>query len=194
VGKAGRVFAFECNPVMLEILSRSVSLNDYGSFVEVVPRALWSVADEEMTFFVSTESTNTGLSSLVPNNFSQDHTNRVRTTTLDEFARGHSLQRLRLVKLDVERAEDHVLRGAEDLLRDERIDYLIVELFSNTETERILEQYGYAGYLLDFSQRRLTPMADVPAGTFCDVLFVRPGLRDGFAQQFSQVIVPVVAR
>jgi len=193
VGKGGRVFAFEANPEMLELLSRSVSLNDYGSFVEVVPRALWSVADEEMTFYVSTESMNTGTSSLVDHGLfvSPDHTIRVTTTTLDQFALDHSLQRLHLVKLDVERAEDHVLRGTENLLRDERIDYLIVELFSNTETERILQQHGYSGFLLDFSQRRLRPLANVPSGTFCDVLFVRSGLLDEFVQRFSLMIEPV---
>lgn len=195
VGKGGRVFAFEANPEMLELLSRSVSLNDYGSFVEIVPRALWNVANEEMTFFVSTESTNTGTSSLVDHGLfvSQDHTIRVTTTTLDEFAQQHSLQRLRLVKLDVERAEEQVLHGTERLLREERIDYLIVELFSNTQAERILQGHGYEGYLLDFSQRRLRPLANVPPGTFCDVLFVRSGLQREFHRQFSQLMEPTVS-
>ena len=113
---------------------------------------------------------------------------------LDEFAQARSLERLRLVKVDVERAEEHLLCGAEKLLSDGRIDYLIVELNSNTEAERILERHGYTGYLLDEPQRRLRPLANVPAGTFCDVLFVSPQLRDGFARQFSQSIEPTVAR
>jgi FkbM family methyltransferase len=192
VGKSGRVFAFDANPAMLEVLGRSVTLNDYGTFVEVVPRALWSIAGKEMTFFLSVESTNTGTSSLVDHGtyLSQDHTIRVTTTTLDEFACERSLDHLRLVKLDVERAEDHVLRGAERLLREQRIDYLIVELVRDTEAERIIEQHGYVGYRLDVPRSRLTPLASVPAGTFCDVLFVSPRVRAEFTREFAQSIEP----
>ena len=190
VGKRGRVTAFEANPEMIDLLRRSVSLNEYGSFVEIVPRALWSEAGKEMTFFLSVDSTNSGTSSLVEHGgvLSPDHTTRVTTTTLDEFAQERSLDRIRLVKLDVERAEDHVLRGAERLLREERIDYLIVELIRATEAERILEKHGYSGHLLDAPGRRLKPLADVAEGTFCDVLFVSPRVRAEFAAQFSQLV------
>jgi len=190
VGKSGRVYAFEANPEMQQLLSRSIALNEFGSFVDVDPRALWSVADHEMPFLVSTESTNTGTSSLVDHGLfvSKDHTIQVTTTTLDEFARARSLPHIRLLKLDVERAEDHVLRGTESLLQNERIDYLIVELITDTEAERILQRHGYEAYLLDAPKRRLRPLASVPPGTFCDVLFVRPGLRSEFDRQFSHLI------
>ena len=192
VGKRGQVAAFEANPEMIDLLRRSVTLNDYGSFVEVVPRALWSVPGAEMTFFLSVDSANTGTSSLVQHGgvLSPAHTIRVTTTTLDEFARDRSYERLRLVKLDVERAEDHVLRGAEDLLRAQRIDYLIVELVRDTEAERILEKHGYAGYLLDGPEKPLKSIADVPGGTFCDVLFVSPRIQPEFAQRFSRLLAP----
>jgi FkbM family methyltransferase len=196
VGPSGRVVAFEANPAMVELLGRSIALNSYGSFVEVIPRALWSEAGQEMTFFLSVESTNSGTSSLVDHGWflSQDHTIRVTTTTLDEFAREHALQHFRLVKLDVERAEHHVLRGATNLLREARIDYLIVELASHTEAQQILEQHGYAGYLLGVPQRRLRPLASVPPETFCDALFVSPTVRAQFERQFSHLVEPTANR
>ncbi|HET7541849.1 MAG TPA: FkbM family methyltransferase [Polyangiaceae bacterium] len=192
VGKGGSVFAFEANPEMVVILGRSVALNDYGTRVEVVPRALWSVAGEEMAFFLSTESTNSGTSSLVDHGsfLSRDHTARVRTTTLDEFARERSLGSVRLVKLDVERAEDQVLRGTESLLRERRIDYLIVELNTHSEAERILEQHGYSGYLLDVAQQKLRALETVPAEIFCDALFVSPTIKHEFLQRFAHLLVP----
>ncbi len=196
VGSRGRVFAFDANPKMIELLERSVTLNQYGAFTEVVPRALWSVSDQEMTFFLSVESSNSGTSSLVDHGWflSQDHTIRVTTTTLDEFARERSLERLRLVKLDVERAEHEVLRGGERLLREARIDYLIVELASQTEAEQILEHHGYVGYLLDVPQRRLRPLASEPPNTFCDALFVSPTMRGQFLPRFSNLIDAPPAR
>jgi FkbM family methyltransferase len=190
VGKRGRVVAFEANPEMIKLLGQTVALNDYGTFVGVVPHALWSVAGQEMTFFVSVESTNSGTSSLVDHGWflSRDNTVRVTTTTLDEFAREHSIQHFRLVKLDVERAEDHVLSGTETLLREGRIDYLIVELNTHSEAQRILERHGYTGYLLDVRARRLRPLADIPAETFCDALFASPLVRDQFTQRFSHLV------
>lgn len=187
VGERGRVFAFEANPEMVDLLGRSITLNDYARFVEVVPRALWSSAGEEMTFFLSVESTNSGTSSLVDHGWflSQEKTVRVTTTTLDEFARARSLEHFRLLKLDVERAEDHVLRGAQALLREAKIDYLIVELMSQSEAERILTQHGYIGYLLDVPRQRLQPLADVSPGTFCDALFVSPKMAAQFSQQLA---------
>jgi FkbM family methyltransferase len=190
VGSSGQIFAFEANPAMVEVLGRSVGLNDYGAYVEVIPLALWSVPNEEKTFFVSVEPSNSGTSSLVDHGWflSQDHTIRVTTTTLDEFASQRSIGQVRLVKLDVERAEDHVLRGAQRLLREARIDYLIVELVSDTEAQRTLEELGYVGYLLDVPQRRLRPLSGVSAGIFCDALFVSPALQVGFTAEFSASI------
>lgn len=195
VGKRGRVFAIEANPEFIDLLKQSVNLNDYGAFVEIVPRALWSVAGEEMKFFLSVEPSNTGTSSLVDHGWflSQDHTIRVTTTTLDEVARERSLEHLRLVKIDVERVEDHVLRGTENLLRERKIDYLIVEVVSGTEAERILGEHGYVGYLLDAARRKLRRLGDVPTGTFCDALFVSPLVHAEFAGKFSTLLEPPLA-
>lgn len=190
VGKRGHVSAFEANPEMVELLRRSVTLNGHDSFVEIVPRALWNEAGVEMTFFLSTDPANTGTSSLLQQGGveTSDHTIRVTTTTLDDFARERAFERLRLVKLDVERAEEQVLRGAARLLQGAKVDYLIVELVRGTEAERVLERHGYSGYLLAGPELPLKPLARVPQGTFCDVLFVSPLVRAEFEQKFSHLI------
>ncbi len=190
VQKHGRVFAFEANPAMVEVLGRSITLNDYRARVEVIPLALWSVPNEEMKFFVSVESSNSGTSSLVDHGWflSEANTIRVITTTLDEFASKRSIEHLRLVKLDVERAEDQVLRGTQRLLREAKIDYLIVELVAGTEAQRILAEHGYEGYFLDVPERRLIPLSAVSTGTFCDALFVSPTLHAEFIENFSKSI------
>jgi hypothetical protein len=104
------------------------------------------------------------------------HSVRVRTTTLDGLMEREGLERLRLVKIDVERAEDAVLRGASRLLAGDRIDYLIVEMYRGGEAEALLAGAGYMGHLLVHQREQLRPIDAVEQGQFGDYLFCRPGI------------------
>ncbi|HEY2409977.1 MAG TPA: FkbM family methyltransferase [Polyangiaceae bacterium] len=190
VQPSGRVLSIEANPEFAGLLERSIGLNRFGSTLEVVPRALWSEAGIELTFYVSTNPANSGSSSLVDHGGALDRERPVRalTTTLDVLAAERGIESIRLVKIDVERAEDAVLCGSERLLRDARIDYLIVELVKGQDTARVLEQHAYRGYFLDVSRERLKLLADVSDGTFCDALFVSPKQRSEFEARFASVI------
>jgi FkbM family methyltransferase len=178
VGPQGRVFAFEPNPDFAELLRQSVRLNDYGRTVRVEQRALYARSGEVLPFFLSVEPMNTGTSSLVDHGWfvSPDRAIDVSTVTLDDFARDAGVDRLRLVKIDVERAEEFVLTGAERLLGERRIDYLIVEMHARSPAHDILDRAGYQGHLAVPEERRLVPAGDVPPDRFGDYLFFRPGL------------------
>jgi FkbM family methyltransferase len=110
VGAAGRVVAVEPDPENLRGLRRNLALNP-GLRVEVVEEPLWSAVDE-VDFFpqgnVASSSfwSPAGLAAV-----------RRRTATLDGIASGLALPRLDFVKMDVEGAEVHALRGAEASIR-----------------------------------------------------------------------------
>jgi FkbM family methyltransferase len=178
VSPGGRVFAFEPNPDFAELLRRSVRLNDYGRTVQIEQRALYARSGEVLPFLLSVEPTNTGTSSLVDHGWyvSPDRAIDVSTVTLDDFARGAGVDHLRLVKIDVERAEEFVLAGAERLIGERRIDYMIVEMHARSPAHDILDRTGYEGYLAVAEERRLVPAAEVPPDQFGDYLYVRPGL------------------
>jgi FkbM family methyltransferase len=178
VGPEGRVFAFEPNPDFAELLRQSVRLNDYGRTVQVDQRALYARSGEVLPFFMSVEPVDTGTSSLVDHGWfvSPDRAIDVRTVTLDDFARDAGVERLRFVKIDVERTEELVLAGAERLLGERRIDYLIVETHARSPAHDLLDRAGYQGYLAVAKDRRLVPGHEVPPDGFGEYLFVRPGL------------------
>jgi FkbM family methyltransferase len=178
VGSKGRVYSFEPNPEFSTLLKRSSALNGFEDRVQVIEAALWSSTKEVAEFHVSDEPGNSGTSSLVNHGWfpGGSHPIGVRTTTLDAFASDNEIARFRLVKVDVERAEDAVLEGARRLLAEARVDYLIVELHRGGRAETILGDAGYEGHLLLLDEQRLRPLREVPDRWFGDYLFRRPGL------------------
>jgi FkbM family methyltransferase len=65
VGPGGRVFSFEPSPRYADLISQSVALNAFEGRVVVDRRALFHSSAQKMTFYLSTESSNSGTSSLV---------------------------------------------------------------------------------------------------------------------------------
>ncbi len=177
VGLTGRVFAFEPNPEFADLVRKSARLNTFGSIIRVDSRALYSSTGEVMRFMTSTNPMNSGTSSLVDHGLfvSRERALQVETVTFDDFVRDSGVDRFRLVKIDVERAEDSVIAGATKALAEHRIDYLIVELLAGSAAQRGLERAGYASYLLH-PDRKLVPAGEIEEGRFGDYLFVRPGL------------------
>ena len=178
IGPEGRVFAFEPNPEFVTLLERSIALNGFESVVTVSREALWSSSGERKRFYISVEPTNSGTSSLVDHGLflSHEHTIEVQTLRFDDFMERAGVNRFRLVKIDVERAEDHLLDGAARTLSGHRIDYLIVEMYSGGRAQELLYAAGYKGFFLDAERRQLVPLATWPDGHFGDYLFTRPGL------------------
>ena len=177
VAPSGRVFAFEPNPKLADMLRRSKALNAFGDIIQVEERALYSVTGEKKRFYLSVNPMNTGTSSLSENGtfLSPETAIDVSTVTFDEFADDNKIDRFRFVKIDVELVEEFVIAGAASVLREHRIDYMILETFAGAHAQELMLQAGYRGFLLDQAHRKLIPIADAPPGHFGDFLFVRPG-------------------
>jgi FkbM family methyltransferase len=176
VGPSGRVLAFEANPAFVQILKDTIALNRYEARVKLYAAALWEESGQEKSFYVSVNPANSGTSSLIEWGayHRSDRTISVKTITLDAAAAEAGLEHFRLVKIDVERAEEFVVAGARGLLSNHKIDFLIVELIAGTEPQRQLAAHGYVGWFADPNRKVLTPLAEVAAGTFGDFVFASP--------------------
>jgi hypothetical protein len=74
----------------------------------------------------------------------------VATTTLDDYASEADIARIDLLKIDVEGAEERVLRGAQRLLDERRVAALVLEVSDNT-----LEAFGARAIdVIDLLERR----------------------------------------
>ncbi len=127
-GLGATIHAFEPNPLMVRLLCRSRQLNSLRDALTVVPAAA-SDEDGVAQLHLSPQAGNTGLASLLEvENVRGGVTVTIPTVRLDTYCRAHMIERVRLIKLDVEGGELRALRGATGVLLDVRPDAIICEL------------------------------------------------------------------
>jgi len=155
VGEKGKVFAFEPQPNYFKMIDDSIKLNDhienYSNFVAVDNRALWSISNQTLKFFISENPNNSGTSSLLNHGVyvSEHKAIEVQTITLDDYLQAANIKKIKLIKIDVEGADPQVLQGASNLLSHHLVDYIIIETTLVGSSLQILEDHGYKCFYID---------------------------------------------
>lgn len=167
VGPNGHVLAVEPNPQTLPKLRANIQASDARAV------GVWPVAcaqTESTLEFYAAPRSNTGESSLSKENASQDSPATakysVRARPLDAIVKEAKLDRVDVIKIDVEGAEFEVLKGAVQTLTDYR-PVLIVEIDSSQlksmgtsveEVTRFLAAHGYsANRHVDYANVEFVP-------------------------------------
>ena len=149
VGEQGHVEAFEPATVNFKKLRKNLERNKIEN-VTAINRALWS-EETDLTLFISQD---TGICSLTFCESTITHL-PVRGLTLDKWCLNYD-QRPRLLKLDVEGAEEQVLLGARQML-EKGIDFVVCECnagalarfgSSQYDLRAYMERCGYQMFLL----------------------------------------------
>ena len=181
VGAEGRVHAFEPEPRNVARLRRNVTLNGLDGVVEIHEAA---VSDEAGTVtFHRHDAAHSGWGGLEPH---PDHVARLerRAVTVDDVLDERDIDRVRLLKVDVEGAETRVLDGAARALASRRIDYVLVEhngfwLARRGRDPRALfarmDGAGYEPARLNLDRVEAIRRGSGPADAVVNVLFRRVG-------------------
>ena len=184
VGPRGRVYAFDANPWCCQRTERNLVLNELES-AEVIHGAL---GDERGTtsFHIATDD-QTGLSSLGP----IEHQKKVISVPwlrLGDFLKGRGVERVRLLKLDVEGAEKIALLGLGGFLIAHDVDFVLLECYDerlrllNCSTEEVAKILQDAAYV-PWEYAREVPSGWSRASAVhsrgdCNYLFVSPQVRE----------------
>lgn len=148
-GRGALVHAFEPNAHMMEHVRRSIALNHFAGRL-IANEVAVAAEDGGALLHLSPQAHNTGLSSLLPlGHLAAGEAVRVPTVCLDTYCRQHGIERIRLLKIDVEGAEFQVLAGATGVLATIRPEAIICELGGFAEGCRpttVLGLLGEAGY------------------------------------------------
>jgi len=134
VGREGAVHSFEPEPATFALLQHNVLINGLRNVHPV--RCALAESSKEVELYVARPD-NIGQTSLrQPDNFSGVQV-KVQCRTLDDYAEGHGLGRINLIKIDVEGAELDVLLGARWILSRNPKPHIIIEFW-----EKFLQAYG----------------------------------------------------
>lgn len=162
VGPSGWVHAFEAVPQTCEVLRRHVAQNDLASTVQVTCAA---VGDEAGSITLYTVPGASGWTSTYPRGKGCEPL-RVPVVTVDGTL---GARRPRLVKIDVEGYEQHVLRGMRCLLSGENPPVVVLELSdrqlraAGSSAQALLGDIAATGYdLWRITTRGLRPVSGVP--------------------------------
>ena len=151
VGPTGKVVSYEPHPRIGDILARTVALNGFGSTVQLRRFAVSDTPGAEVPFYIGNEKGNQGLSSLVPparrswahaeGQFEQAPV-LVPTITLDQDLAALGIERVTVLKIDVEGADTAAVRGAASLISEKRVGVVVVEVNEDNRPDRLLAEYG----------------------------------------------------
>jgi FkbM family methyltransferase len=168
-----RVFAFEPDPQILPHLERNVDRNGLTNRIEVVAQAVSdTVGQVRLTAGLGASGYLLGKDDPHPGV-------RVAATSLDAFVAERGLERVDLIKVDIDGHEERMLRGSQRVLLEFR-PILVLELFdqhlrrsgsSQARVEQLLSELGYSVHQVAGSNdavafpRTFDPEA-FPAGLF----------------------------
>ena len=191
VGLTGKVISFEPQPKYSQMISKSIELNNYGSFAFVDDRALWNISGEKLNFYLSENPNNSGTSSLVNHGLylNENNTIEVETIRLSDYLTQASITKVRLIKIDVERTEVQVLEGMYGLLAENSIDFIILEMFSHSQAQKILVDFEYSCFGIDSANSKIINIASVDEGEFGDYLFVSPKCLTEFIEIYGKQLI-----
>ena len=159
VGPSGLVFAYEPGSNNLPSLSHNLIRNKIIN-VQVIEQPLWSEV-KEVTFYINSDSR--GSNALFdPANWFENVKSQanpmpiqMQATTLD--ALDVSKERIRLIKIDTEGAEQRILEGAKNLLEKFHPPYILSELnphglaqsgCDNESLRAFMRQFGYEMFFI----------------------------------------------
>jgi FkbM family methyltransferase len=162
VGPSGSVYAFEPGPENVRELARNVEHNGFVN-VSIVDKAA-SQASGPIEFYLNADNS-AGHAVWDPQHFPGNAPARgtisVDAVSLDDYFISRGLG-IRALKIDTEGAEENVLRGAECLLQEGNIDFVVAELHtvglhelgaSQTSLREFMASVDYDCFLLNHSGR-----------------------------------------
>lgn len=172
-GREATVHAFEPNPVTFDQLQRNIELNE-----------LVNVTAHRLAF--SDRAGTAGLQIVNPINSGSTQLTEgdaVPVSTIDLFCQAHRIERLDVMKIDVEGYEERVLRGATRTLEQLR-PTLMIELnppvlrTTNSSVDRIIDSLTGSGYsLFQAEEDQLVPLEaqNIPDDSFINAFCLPRG-------------------
>jgi len=104
----------------------------------------------------------------------------VSQATIDNYATSNNHNKIHILKLDIQGSELNALKGAEGMLKENKIDFIFSETYFVQQYENQPSFFDISNYLLSFGyvmQDLYYPIYGKGKIAWCDTLFVRGDLK-----------------
>ncbi len=125
---SAKIYAFEPSHSVFNFLKENVQQNNISSIV-LSKAAVHSIHNKKLHFFATDQKY--GGSSLSPV-YNQD-SYEVQSVSLDEYCKERNINKIDVLKIDVQGHEAEVLKGCQSLLKEKKIKAIIFEMESWAE-------------------------------------------------------------
>lgn len=193
IGPNGKLYCFEANPYIAEILKDNLEINGYKDRTVVIPKPVYSTKTK-MKFYISKRASLSNLFGLGEEDFSEEI--EVETVTLDEFFPPKT--HIDLIKTDAEGSDFHVLKGAERILTENQ-DIIVIQEFIPTRIEgsgldpkdclKWIQKLGFKIFRIDEHKGYLEKIQEFDQliqRSYSDLLYIRnPSILNSIGLQLS---------
>lgn len=154
VGEKGKVYAFEPEPTNYSLLLKNIEINGYDNVI-AVQKAVFSTTGTIRLFL---DPGDVGGHSLYQSDGSRKSI-EIESITLDEFFESKE-QRIDVIKMDIEGAEQAAFLGMERILRENENLKMFIEFFSHWIRRSGGSPEEFAGLLLEDYHFSIVDMGD----------------------------------
>lgn len=174
--KKGEVHSFEPNPYIHKLFQKNLALN---SFSNIVANPV-GLSDKNETLTIHFSKSNLGASSVY--NTSSDMHEQIRLVAFDDYCKEKNIQKIDLLKVDIEGGELNFLKGATGMIRKCEKLILVMEImeehcikagYSAAELFEYVTSLGFKAYLprpYPFSLKRALV---IPEGFNDNIIFLK---------------------
>jgi FkbM family methyltransferase len=150
LSRNGKIIAVEPLTLNAELISRAIKVNGFQNVVVENVAA----GERQGSVVLKGLALNSGSQTIVNYLGNKDEveefatiTETVSLDTVESIAGRHSIVKCRIVKIDVQGAELHVLHGMQRMLQERNVDYFLIEYTKDSGGEHVkefLKSFGYS--------------------------------------------------
>jgi len=154
VGKKGKIFAIEPSKRNFKLLTKNIKLNKAKN----VKTFNFAVGDKDgYVEFIETQQSNRSYVNLLSGEDATAKKYRVKMRSLDSFVKENEIEKVSLIRMDIEGFEAYALKGMQNILEKKLPDYFYIEFHPKAirelgfNFEDILNDLERKGYVLQIA-------------------------------------------
>jgi len=124
---SGRVFAFEPTQTGMSYIRENLKLNQFSKRIKVYQKAVSNQNGQALFLSSHVSEVSRLVTNTKPSQNNNQQLSTVPTIKLDTFLQRHRVKMVNLLKIDVEGAEQKVLKGLENYLSQGKVEAIIFE-------------------------------------------------------------------